>query len=92
MLVNNFVIVSARGEEEARLRMLVEAKNGRVISNTLDPLLRFLATNYVDDADLKDRLYRLFLVRAVLLPVCPQSFMLFFIAKDNISYPSHEGT
>jgi hypothetical protein len=49
---------------EARAARIREAKAGRLIRHTLDPLLRHLTAHYVDDADLTDRLQRLFKVTA----------------------------
>ena len=40
--------------------MLQELKSARLITYTLDPLLEFLTSRYIDDADLTDRLHRLF--------------------------------
>ncbi len=62
VLVENFVIISERAADEARQERIREAKAGRLIKYTLDPLLRYLTMHYTDDADLSDRLQRLFKV------------------------------
>jgi hypothetical protein len=49
---------------EARAARIREAKAGRMIRHTLDPLLRHLTAHYIDNADLSDRLQRLFKVAA----------------------------
>jgi hypothetical protein len=62
VLVENFVITSKRAADEARQERIREAKAVRQIKYTLDPLLRYLTMHYTDDADLSDRLQRLFKV------------------------------
>jgi hypothetical protein len=62
ILVENFVILSKQAADEARQKQIREAKAGRQIKYTLDPLLRYLTMHYTDDADLSDRLQRLFKV------------------------------
>ncbi len=63
ILVNNFVIISTESENEERERAYVEKRGHNMITYPLDPLIDYLTKQYVDDADLSDRLQRLFLVR-----------------------------
>ena len=64
VLVDSFVVVSAGAAREEREQRIFAAKDSQLIKYTLDPLLRHLTTYYVDDADLKDRLQRLFQARS----------------------------
>jgi hypothetical protein len=54
--------MSKLAADQAREKRIREAKAGRLIKYTLDPLLRYLTMHYTDDADLSDRLQRLFKV------------------------------
>ena len=62
ILVNNFVIISTDNEKEERERIYREKKSQAMITYPLDPLIEYLTKQYVDDADLSDRLQRLFKV------------------------------
>jgi hypothetical protein len=67
VLVDSFVVVSANAAREDRERRIFAAKDSQLIKYTLDPMLRHLTTYYIDDADLKDRLQRLFQARSLLV-------------------------
>jgi hypothetical protein len=61
VLLNSFVISSDNAERAERS----EALAARKVPYTLDPLLASLARAFVDDADLSDRLRRLFQVSSL---------------------------
>ena len=60
VLIDNFILSSKKTENLERK----EALNARKNVYVLDPLLANLTQEYVDDADLSDRLRRLFEVRS----------------------------
>ena len=62
MLLDNFVTASAKIEEDENHRELEEQRRRQQARNPLEPLLKKLAKEYVDDADLSDKLHRLYKV------------------------------
>ena len=63
ILLDKFVQASSAAEEEkAAMAMQAIKKSMEYHKNTLDPLLAKLALDYVDDADLSNRLRSLFKV------------------------------
>lgn len=74
VLVDRFIFVSAQAEEEERQARVRAAKSSRMISYALDPLMEFLTTHYVDEADLRERLRRLFQARRFSISPPSQSF------------------
>ena len=56
VLVDNFILSSKKTENLERK----EALKARKITHTLDPLMSSLTQDYVDDADLSDKLRKLF--------------------------------
>jgi hypothetical protein len=63
VLLNSFVMSSDSAERAERS----EALAARKVPYTLDPLLASLTYGYIDDADLSDRLGRLFQVLLFLI-------------------------
>ena len=62
VLLDNFVSASAHIDALEHRRFQEEKRRRQETRNPLEPLLRRLAREYVDDADLSDRLSRLFQV------------------------------
>ncbi len=62
MLLDNFVSASAHIDAQEQMRFKEEKRRRQETRNPLEPLLRSLAHEYSDDADLSVRLIRLFQV------------------------------
>ena len=65
VLLDNFVSASAHIDAQEQQRNQEEKRRRQETRNPLEPLLRRLARMYIDDADLSDRLSRLFQVKMV---------------------------
>ena len=62
VLLDNFVSASAKIEDDEKRRVLEEKRRRQQTRNPLEPLLKKLAKEYVDDADLSDKLRCLYQV------------------------------
>ncbi len=62
VLLDNFVSVSMRMEANEKKRSAMEKKAARQFQNPLEPLIRKLANDYVDNASLSTKLESLFQV------------------------------
>ena len=79
VLLNSFIMSA----EKAETRERKEALDARKIVHILDPLMSSLTQDYVDDADLSDRLRLLFDVIAVKMSLSMQ-FLIFLLDKTTI--------
>ncbi len=62
VLLDNFVTASAKIEDGEKRQELEEKRRRQQTRNPLEPLLKKLAKEYVDDADLSDKLRCLYQV------------------------------
>ena len=62
VLLDNFVTASAKIEEGEKRLELEEKRRRQLTRNPLEPLLKKLAREFVDDADLADKLRCLYQV------------------------------
>ena len=60
MLLDNFVSASSRIEDEENQIMLEEKRRRQLVKNPLEPLLKKLAKEFVDDDDLSNKLRHLY--------------------------------
>ncbi len=63
VLLDNFVTVSMRMENEDKKKVAMEKKSARQFQNPLEPLIKKLANEYTDSASLSARLASLFQAR-----------------------------
>jgi hypothetical protein len=62
VLLDNFVSASSMIEDEETQIMLEEKRRRQLVKNPLEPLLKKLAREFVDDTDLSNKLRHLYVV------------------------------
>jgi hypothetical protein len=86
VLLDNFVSASASIDAQEQRRLQEEKRRRQETRNPLEPLLRRLSREYIDDADLSDRLSRLFQVMIGRLKTTGATRRLEALCFEN-SYP-----
>jgi uncharacterized protein YaaW (UPF0174 family) len=71
VLLDNFVSASSMIEDEETQIMLEEKRRRQLVKNPLEPLLKKLAKEFVDDTDLSNKLRHLYEVSFTNLSVSP---------------------